>query len=258
MGLNNVSFRHGKGEGQSMIVASSRWGGALCAQALALLISVPVLAADTNAGMTAVAAEELDKRSKEAEEAQGLSKGMSDSSVRVLMTYAFSIIPEETIGEDGKAVKTDKSDPNKYFIPTEDARRVIRAATRSAYAEVCELPDLGRLNFETLMKSERARDTWSQEQLVMINALHLFSVSYFTGNMKVTTHEIPEEGEGGQGDGTMAVSKGGVPAEPEAGGGGETNEISSPAPSCPPDQKQKVIKAINAYAQSAEAPAGKQ
>ncbi len=46
--------------------------------------------------------------------------GLSDSAVRVLMTYAFSIIPEEQPGPDGKPVKLDKSDPNKFLIP--DAR----------------------------------------------------------------------------------------------------------------------------------------
>ena len=55
------------------------------------------------------------------------------------MTYAFSVIPEQQPGPDGKPVKVDKTDPKVFLIPDEDARRVIRAATRSAYAEACEL-----------------------------------------------------------------------------------------------------------------------
>src|SRR4029078_7474139 len=78
--------------------------------------------------------------------------GLSDSAVRVLMTYAFSIIPDEAPGSEGKQAQVDTFDPNKFVVPTEDARRVIRVATRSAYAEVCDLPELERANYQTLMK----------------------------------------------------------------------------------------------------------
>src|SRR5262249_61570170 len=76
------------------------------------------------------------------------SGGLSDSAVRVLMTYALSIIPDDYPGPDGKPIKVQKDDPNKFVIPVEDARRIIRAATRSAYAEVCDLKDLERANFQ--------------------------------------------------------------------------------------------------------------
>jgi hypothetical protein len=237
-----------------MKVAWIQCGGAAAAAALALLMGVPVRAADTAPGMTSVAAEELDRRSKEAEEAQGNHRGMSDSSVRVLMTYAFSTIPDKIKGPDGKPIKVDKSDPNKYFIPTADARRIIRAATRSAYAEVCGLPDLVRQNYETMMNGERARDTWSKEQLVMINALHVFAASYFTGSIKITTKEISDEdGAKASNDGTT-VSKGDLTVEDE----GKTQVITSEPPKCPPEQKKKVMRAINAYVKAAQAPADKQ
>lgn len=239
-----------------MKVAWVQWGAVAAAAVLALLTDVPVQAADTTAGMTGVAAEELDRRSKEAEEAQGSHSGMSDSSVRVLMTYAFSTIPNETPGPDGKPVKVDKSDPNKYFIPTEDARRVIRAATRSAYAEVCGLPDLGRANYEAMMKGEKARNSWSEQQVVMINALHLFAASYFTGNIKITAKEVPDQPAAEtNGDGATAVSKAEVPPE---GGEGSTEVITSEPPKCPPEQKEKVIRAINAYVQASQAASAKQ
>ncbi|MGH6736848.1 MAG: hypothetical protein ACRECX_12355 [Methyloceanibacter sp.] len=224
-------------------------GGAVSAAVLALLISASVEAADATTGVTTVAADELDKRSKQAEESQGgESKGMSDSAVRVLMTYAFSIIPEETPGPDGKPVKVDKSDPNKYLIPTDDARRVIRAATRTAYAEVCGVPDLGRANFEALMKGEEARK-WTADQLQLINALHMFSVSYFTGNIKITAQEQPDEG--GADAGAANVAKGAPP--PPADDAAATRVITSEAPKCPPEQKQKVVNSINAYVQAEQA-----
>ena len=195
---------------------------------LGLALGVQVRAAD-DSGMRPVA-EELGQRAT-APQTQPKG-GLSDSAVRVLMTYAFSIIPETQNGPDGKPVKVDKSNPNVFLIPDEDARRVIRAATRSAYAEACELQDLARANYQALMQSEIAKKKWSEQQLLMINALHMFSASYFSGNAKIT--EVPENGaQAGQG----------------------TDLVAPQRPACPPEQKQKVESAINAYIQSAQATA---
>ena len=164
--------------------ARFQWGGAATAAVLVLLVGAPLKAADERGVRTA--AEELGQRTKPAAAPEGQQKcGLSDSAVRVLMTYAFSIIPDEQPGPDGKPVKRDKSDPNKFLIPDEDARRVIRAATRSAYAEACELPDLAQANYQALFRSEAAKKTWTEQQLMMVNALFLFSASYFAGNVKI-------------------------------------------------------------------------
>ncbi|MGH6866339.1 MAG: hypothetical protein ACREDO_09270 [Methyloceanibacter sp.] len=252
-----------------MKIAWIQRGGAAAA-VLALLMVPPARAADdTGVGVNAVAAGELDKRTRQGEEAPANAKGLSDSAVRVLMTYAFSIIPENEPDTEGKPVKLDKSDPNKFLIPTDDARRVIRVATRTAYAEVCGLADLARANYETLIKGEESKKAWSEQQLLMINALHVFSVSYFTGNIKITAKEEPAgTPPTNQGAGATAVSKGEgaqaaetppaetppsaeIPPSAEAGGAGEV--ITAAPPKCPPEQKQKVMHAINAYVKSAQA-----
>jgi hypothetical protein len=211
---------------------------------LALLTGAPLRAAD-DTGVRPVA-EELGQRANSAAAPQGKQKGgLSDSAVRVLMTYAFSIIPETQTGADGKPVKVDKSNPNVFLIPDEDARRVIRAATRSAYAEACELTEFARANYNTLMRSEQAKKVWSDQQLLMINALHMFSASYFSGNAKIS--EAPDQGTAST-DGATTVPKGDAPQQ-----GAEI--VAPKKPDCPPEQKQKVMNAINAYVQSAQAPA---
>jgi hypothetical protein len=237
-----------------MQMAWFQWGGAATAAVLALLTGLPLRAAED--GVRPVA-EELGQRANAAaaDPAAEQKGGLSDSAVRVLMTYAFSIIPAEQTGADGKAVKVDKSNPNVFLIPDEDARRVIRAATRSAYAEACDLPDFARANYNTLMRSEQAKNVWSDQQLLMINALHMFSTSYFSGNAKIT--EAPEEGTAST-DGATTVSKGA--ADPAQGADQATagTEIIAPKkPPCPPEQKQKVINSINAYVQAAQAPTPK-
>ena len=222
-----------------------QWGGAAVAL-LALLTTAPLLAAD-NSGVRPVA-EELGQRAAAAAtttpETQQKS-GLSDSAVRVLLTYAFSLIPETTTGPDGKPAKVDKSDPNVFLIPDGDARRIIRAATRSAYAEACELGDLARANYNTLMQTEAAKKIWSDRQLLMINALHMFSASYFAGGVKIS------EASPGAATGS-AAPKGDAP---DAGAGQGTALIAPKRPDCPPEQKQKVINSINAYIQSAKAAA---
>jgi hypothetical protein len=201
----------------------------MAAAVLALLLGSPLRAAD-DSGVRPVA-EELGQRATPPEQSKG---GLSDSAVRVLMTYAFSIIPEQQPGPDGKTLKIDKSDPNKFLISYEDARRVIRAATRSAYAEACDLPQLAQANYAAMMRNEEAKKVWSEQQLYMISALHKFSASYFSGNAKIA--EVPDNG---------AAAKG-----TEAGQG--TDLVAPKRPACPPEQKQKVTASINAYVQGGQ------
>ncbi|HKB00341.1 MAG TPA: hypothetical protein VKD02_06230 [Methyloceanibacter sp.] len=214
------------------------WGATTAAVVLALSAGTPLKAAD-GAGVRPVA-EELGQRAAVPQGQQ--TGGLSDSAVRVLMGYAFSVIPEQHAGPDGKQVKLDKSDPNKFLIPSDDARRIIRAATRSAYAEACELPDLAQANYQALMRSEGAKKTWTEPQLLMVNALYLFSASYFVGNVKITN-----EGEAPNG------AAGAANPPKEAAPGPETSLVAPKRPQCPPEQKQKVVAAINAYVQSVPA-----
>jgi hypothetical protein len=220
-----------------MHMAWFQWGGAATAAVLALLTWAPLRAADDDGVRTV--ADELAQRTKPEAVPEGQPKsGLSDSAVRVLMTYAFSIIPDQRPGPDGKPLKVDKSDPNKFLIPDEDARHVIRAATRSAYAEACEMPELAQANYEAMIKGEEAKKAWSEDQLLMISALHVFSTSYFAGNAKITDAAPADATTAAEGD------------APE-----QSAEIAAPKrPQCPPEQKQKVMNAINAYVQAAQAP----
>jgi hypothetical protein len=213
-----------------------RLGIAGCAAGLILVISPPGRAADQS-GFTTVVAEELDKRSKEPQQ-----QGLNDTRVRVMLTYAFSLIPAETPGPDGKKEPVDKSDFNTFVIPNDDARQVIRAATRSAYADVCGLPELGEANLKALMTQE-SKKNWTHKQMLMIEALHLFALSYFTGAAQIV--EDGPEPTGGE----AAASKeeeSGKPVQPRV-------TQAPPPPKCPPEQKAKVENAIRAYVEAVQA-----
>ena len=209
-----------------------KFGGVAGALVLALL-SAPAQAADQS-GLTTAAATELGKRSKPE---AGENGGLSDSAVRIMLTYAFSLVK----GPDGTPIQVDEADKSvldKYAIPIDSARRVIRGATRSAYADICNLPELGEANFKAMVEKEQGLQKWSSEQVQMINALYLFAVSYFTGNVKITA----------------GTSEDGAAAASQANGSGEAQEVQTPAPpKCPPEQKKKVESAIKAYVASVEA-----
>ncbi len=83
-------------------------------------------------------------------------KSTNDSTVRLIMSAAFSGMPEELPNLKGEMVKLDFSDPKKYMIPLDDARRVIRRAYLSAKAELCGLKDIERRHFESIMRREIA------------------------------------------------------------------------------------------------------
>lgn len=217
--------------------------GGEAAAVVALLLGAPAFAADQAAdqaadgrsGLTVVAAEELNQRSKQPPAVE--NGGMSERGVRNMVFYAFSLIPDKVKGPDGKMEPVDKSDPNKFMIPEEDARRVIRAATRSAYADVCGLPELGKANYKAMMAEEGSKQNWSKEQLLLIEALHLFAVSFFTG--KASFSDAPDSAQEG---GENSVAKGGAEADVQQ---------APPPPACPPEQRQKVESAINAYVAAA-------
>lgn len=206
--------------------------GGVIGYLLVLLLAVPVEAADSRSGNATVAVEELNQRSKQPAASQ--NGGMSERGVRNMVFYAFSLIPDEVKGPDGTMVKVDKADPNKFVIPEADARRVIRAATRSAYADVCRLPELAEANYNAMLTEEKKKQNWNREQILMIEALHLFAVSFFTGNASFTTEpdSASPEGEG---------------AAAEGAGDPQAVQKAPPPPKCPPEQRVKVEGAIKAY-----------
>jgi hypothetical protein len=69
------------------------------------------------------------------------------------------------------------------IVPLDVAREVIRVARLSAYAQLCELPEEQRANFQTFMRREEAKSKWTDQQMLFINQLHLFTVMTLTGKV---------------------------------------------------------------------------
>ncbi len=99
--------------------------------------------------------------------------------------------------------------------------------------------DLARANYNTLMQTEAAKKIWSDQQLLMINALHMFSASYFAGGVKITEASRTQRRP-------ASAARQGRCGRTEARAR-EPTLVAPKRPDCPPEQKQKVMNSINAY-----------
>ncbi len=119
-------------------------------------------------------------------EGEAPKKQPSDKVVKRLMTMTYQMLPnQKAVAEDAKGdVILDKSKPKEIFIPSEDARRIIRRAYLTGKAQACDLRDLQVANYRDMMKTEIASGKWSSKQLYFINQLHLVTVMLQLGNIK--------------------------------------------------------------------------
>jgi hypothetical protein len=159
------------------------------------------------------------------------AKELSEKSVLALMRYAWSLVPQKFTTPQGKVIEVDKSKPSESVVPIETAREVIRVARMSAYAQLCELPEEQRANYQTLMRREEGKK-WTDQQMLYINQLHLFTVMTLTGKVQLVEKD---------GDKQVVVQEG-KPAKTET---------------CTDTERKKVQSQIMAYVSSTPPPAAK-
>jgi hypothetical protein len=178
-----------------MMGAGARAGaGFLCAVVLAALYSAP---------------------------APAQTKELSEKSVKLLMQYAWALTPPKFTSPDGKVIEVDKSKPKDVIVAVDVAREVIKVARLSAYAQICDLTEEQRANYQTLMRREQAKKSWSDQ--------HLFTVMTLTGKVQIVEK---------QGDKQVVVQEGKAPA----------------AASCDDSERDRVKAQIAAYINATPAP----
>ena len=158
------------------------------------------------------------------------TKDLSDKSVLTLMKYAWSMVPDKFTTPLGKTILIDRSKPSESIVPMETAREVIHVARLSAYAQLCELTEEQRANYQTYMRREEAKGKWTDQQMLFINQLHLFTVMTLTGKVQL----IEKDGD------KQVVVQEGKPAKTE---------------SCSDTEKQKIQAQIMAFVNANPAPA---
>jgi hypothetical protein len=162
--------------------------------------------------------------------AQG--KDLSDKSIGTLMDYAWAITPGKFTLPSGKTIEVDKNNRDSVMIPIETAREVVRTGRLSANAQICTLPEEQAANYQTLMAREREKSKWSDQQMLYISQLHLFTVMMLTGKVNV----VSREGD----DKDVKIEEPEKPAK---------------APTCSDAEKEKVKAQIIAYIGADAAPA---
>ena len=153
---------------------------------------------------------------------QGQSTGgLSDKSVATIMDYAWQILPQKFTAPSGKVIEVDKKKRDQATIPVDTARDVIRVGYNSAQAQVCEMWEAQEANFDTLMRTENAKNKWSDQQMLYITTLHRMTIHAVAGKIRV----VEEKGE-------LKVFLEPIDPSKEA---------------CPDDKRKKVAEAIETY-----------
>lgn len=149
---------------------------------------------------------------------------LSEKSVRSFMDYAWSLTPQQFSKQDGTVIVIDKKKKEEVMVPMDLAREVIRVGRLSAHAQICGLSDHQIINHRSLMKREEEKKTWTDQQIVYINQLHLTTVMLLTGRIRVVEKE---------GDKEVVVDDGKAPQK-----------------TCTEEERTKVRDTIIAYVES--------
>jgi hypothetical protein len=128
---------------------------------------------------------------------------LSEKSVKVLMNWAWEIVPDKFTTPTGKVIEVDKTKKDEVMVPVEVGRDIIKVARLSAHAQICKLPEKQIENYRTLMRQEEDKKKWTDQQLLYISQLHLFTVMWITGNVRLIEKDgenevVVDEGEAGQ------------------------------------------------------------
>jgi len=117
--------------------------------------------------------------------ANAQTKQLSDKSVKVLMKYAWSLVPGKFTTPNGTVIITDKKNPKAAMLPMDVAREAIRVGRLTAHAQICGLDEEQVANYQTFMRLQLKKKKWSPQQMLFINQLHLFTVMWLSGNAKL-------------------------------------------------------------------------
>ena len=118
---------------------------------------------------------------------------LSEKSVRSFMEYAWSLTPQQFSKQDGTVIVIDKKKKDEVMVPIDVAREVIRVGRISAHAQICGLTDHQIVNHRSLMKREEEKKTWTDQQIVYINQLHLTTVMLLTGKIRLVEKDGDKE-----------------------------------------------------------------
>ena len=118
------------------------------------------------------------------------ARELSDASVKVLMAYAWDVLPSKFTMPDRRVVEVDKKNKkSETLVPIDVAREVIKVGYNSAQAQLCEMWDEQVQNYDAMIRIQRAKHNWTDQQLLYITTLHRMTIHMAAGKLKVTEKE---------------------------------------------------------------------
>ncbi len=112
-------------------------------------------------------------------------KGFDDRSVRRIMEDAWAITPTRFTFPDGRTIVVDKKKRKEVMVPIATARAVILVGRLTAHAEACGLVEEHIINHRVMMSRESAKKKWTEQQMLYINMLHLYTVKLLNNRIQV-------------------------------------------------------------------------
>lgn len=161
--------------------------------------------------------------------AQAPAKELSDKSVLTLMEYAWIVLPDQMRLPD-KTIKIDKKTKKKEtMVPVDTARDVIKVGYMSAQAQLCDMLEAQTANYDAMIRRERAKTPWTDEQLLYITTLHRMTIHMAAGKLRVVDKPNDE---------VQVILEG----------------IEPSAQSCTEDKRKQVFEQIAAYVKASPPP----
>lgn len=147
---------------------------------------------------------------------------LSEKSVRTFMNYAWQLVPSQFTPPNGETIVIDKSKKDEVMVSVDIAREVIRVGRLTAHAQICDLKAEQICNYQSMMRRETNKKSWTEQQLVYISQLHLTTVMLLTGKIRLVEK---------QGDKEVVIEEDKAPT----------------AATCTDEQKAKVTEVIATY-----------
>lgn len=116
--------------------------------------------------------------------AQDQGKQLSETSVKTLMNYAWTILPAKFTSPQNKTIEVDKS-KRDALVPVEVARDVIKVGYMSAQAQLCDMLEDQAANYDAMMAREIDKKKWTDQQLLYITTLHRMTIHMAAGKLRV-------------------------------------------------------------------------
>lgn len=159
--------------------------------------------------------------------------GPSDLTISKLMAYAWAITPARFTTPEARVIEIDKTKRKENEIARDAAVDIIRGGYRTYEADLCGLVEEAQTNYGTVMLRAKAKYGFTDQQYVYANQLHLATLQYSKGGLKITGTE----------DDKVVELLNIPPRDPKE---------------CPPERAERVKKAIAAFVSEAPAaPAAK-